>query len=152
MPVACNRGSVVTRYSSCKHTWSGGSACVLMSHKLTSSRWSRVSLWRLWRGCSQMGGTTDHPMIAVTSSMAVVTYNTTRSRVVLASCPPMTAVVVAGRIGLGAHVLGACCHRGAGVPTKGRNTALCCRSHVRIVSTVRPRGTCRSLALRSMPS
>ena len=118
--------------------------------------WSRVSRGRSWCGGSQMDGTTDHPMTAMTSSMAMVTcmalplWYTTRSWVVLASCPRMTAVVVAGRIGPSTHVLGACCHRGGGAPTKGRNTASCCQGHGRIVSTVRPRGTrtSRSLALR----
>ena len=118
MPVACSCGSVVTPCSSCTHTWRGGSACMLMSNRLTSSLWSRVSLERSWRGCLQ----TAIPMITMTSSMAVVTCvalphrYTTHSRVVLASRLPMTAVVVAGCIGLGAHILGACCHRGAGAP------------------------------------
>ena len=73
VPMACSCGSVVTLCSSCRHTCSGGSAYVLMPNRLTGNRWSRVSLGRSWCGCSQMGSTTDHPMTAMTSSMAVVT-------------------------------------------------------------------------------
>ena len=130
-----------------------------MSNRLTSKRWIPVLLGSLWV-VAHMGSTTDHPMSAMTSSMTVVTCTalprgyTTLSRVVLASRTPMTAVVVASRIGPGAHVLGACCHQGARGPTRGCNTALCCQSHVRIMHTMRPRGTRTrgSLAPCSVPS
>ena len=116
----------------------GGSACVLMSNRLISSRWRWVSLGRSCRGCSQTGSTTNHPITAMTTSIALVTcmfwpcWDTTRSRVVLASYPPTTTVVVAGHIGPGDHVLGACCHRAVGAPTWGCHMALCCWSQVRI--------------------
>ena len=56
-----------------------------------------------------------HPLcIPVVTCVGPPCSYTTRSRIVLASRPPMTVAVVAGLIGHGDHVLRACCHMGGG--------------------------------------
>ena len=125
----------------------GCSTCTWMFKILTHSLCRRVSLRRSPQGCLHTGSAIVHPSVAMTSSMVVVSWiaqlcwQTTCSRVVLASQPPMIAVDYQGIIWPGAQSLGARCQRGVGMSSRGCGTPRWWWSQSPMASTLRPLGT-----------